>query len=108
MQQYIMKISHLFSLLSLFTTTSLLAQDRPIGYWRSHLPYNETICIATDGITAFVATPQSFYTNNTATEEITPYSKIDGMADVGMSYVAYDTLTETVVIGYSNSNIDLF
>ncbi len=105
-----MKISRLFSLLSfsLLTTTSLLAQDRPIGYWRSHLPYNEAICVATDGVTAFVATPQSFYTNNTAAKEITPYSKVEGMSDVGMSYVAYDTITQTVVIGYSNSNIDLF
>jgi hypothetical protein len=105
-----MKIRHLFSLLSfsLLSATSVSAQDRPIGYWRSHLPYNEAICVASDGVTAFVATPESFYTNNLATKEITAYSKVDGMSDVGMSYIAYDTISETVVLAYSNSNIDLF
>lgn len=105
-----MKIKHLFSLLSFsfFTATTLSAQDRPIGSWRSHLPYNQAICAASDGVTVFVATPESFYTYNLAAEEITPYSKVDGMSDVGMSYIGYDNSTQTVILAYANSNIDLF
>ncbi|RYE24173.1 MAG: T9SS type A sorting domain-containing protein [Sphingobacteriales bacterium] len=105
-----MKISRLFSLLSvsLLSTTAIFAQDRPIGYWRAHLPYNQAICVASDGVTAFVATPESFYTNNMASKELTPYSKVEGMSDVGMSYLGYDATTQTTVLAYSNSNIDLF
>ncbi len=84
------------------------AQDRPIGYWRSHLPYNTAVSAAFDGITMYVASEQAFYTYNIATGELAPYSKVEGMADVGMSYVGYDALTRTAILAYKNSNIDLF
>ena len=105
-----MKIRHLLSLLSfsLLSAASLSAQDRVIGQWRSHLPYNKAISVASDGVTAFVATPESFYTYNLASKEITPYSKVEGMSDVGMSYIGYDNSTQTVILAYANSNIDLF
>ena len=92
--------------LSLFSTVN--AQDRPIGYWRSHLPYNSANSVAYDGTTLYVATSQAFYTNNTKTNELTPYSKVEGMSDVGTNYVDYDDKTKTAILAYSNSNIDLF
>lgn len=84
------------------------AQERPIGYWRSHLPYNRAIGVATDGATVFAISEQSFFSFNAKTGEESSYSKVDGMADVGMSQIAYDASTNTVVLGYKNSDIDLF
>ena len=84
------------------------AQERPIGFWRAHLPYNTSISVATNGSTAFVATNESFYTYYYVDEYLESFSKVDGMADVGMAYVGYDRYTETVVLAYRNSNIDLF
>jgi Predicted periplasmic ligand-binding sensor domain len=94
-----------FSLISAITTQ---AQDRPIGQWRAHLPYNKAVGVASDGNTAFVATQESFFTYNVAEGEMTSYSKVDGMSDVGMSCIGYDATTGYVILGYSNSNIDLF
>lgn len=84
------------------------SQDRPIGYWRAHMPYNKAMSVAYDGTTIYAATEKSFYTNNTVTNELTPYSKVEGMSDVGMSYLGYDNKTKTAVLAYANSNIDLF
>lgn len=84
------------------------AQKIPIGQWQSHLPYNTALSIATDDVNVFVATRHSFYIYNAANEEAIPYSKVNGMSDIGMSKIGYDRLTETVVLGYTNSNIDLF
>ena len=84
------------------------AQDLPIGYWRSHMPYNNAISAATDGITIFSGSSESFFTYNAADHEISTYSKPEGMSDVGMAYIGYDAATGYAIIAYSNGNIDLF
>ncbi|XZF13232.1 type IX secretion system anionic LPS delivery protein PorZ [Chitinophagaceae bacterium MMS25-I14] len=93
---------------ALLLTVSATAQEKPIGYWRSHLAYNTAKSIATDGSTIFTATDLSFFTYDVIGKEITPYSKLDGMADIQMSYIGHDALTGTTILAYSNSNIDLF
>ncbi|MBS1585345.1 MAG: T9SS type A sorting domain-containing protein [Bacteroidetes bacterium] len=87
---------------------SLRAQDKPIGYWRSHLPYNNALSVATDNVTVYAATDLSFFTYNTASEELSSYSKAEGMSDIDMKYVAYDATTATAVLAYKNCNLDLF
>ncbi len=80
----------------------------PIGYWRSHLPYNNAVSAATDGVTIFAGSSESFFTYNAAENETTTYSKAEGMADVGISYIGYDATTDYTIIAYTNGNIDLF
>ncbi|WP_165836359.1 type IX secretion system anionic LPS delivery protein PorZ [Taibaiella soli] len=94
--------------LLLFSAFISNAQDRPIGYWREHLPYGSAVGIATDGRTIYTATNFSFFTYDLVSGEMTPYSKIDGMADIQMSCIGYDATTQTAVLCYQNSNIDLF
>ena len=93
---------------SLLSLPYLNAQDRPIGYWRAHMPYNNAVSAATDGNTLFVGSDQSFYTYNVAQEETSTYSKVEGMADVGIAFIDYDATTGTTIIAYENCNIDLF
>lgn len=93
---------------SILSATFCRAQDKPIGYWEAHMPYNTAISVATDGNILYTACNQSFFTYNEATGETVPYSKVEGMSDVGMAYVAYDVATSTAVLAYQNSNIDLF
>lgn len=92
----------------LLSAVAVHAQDRPIGSWRSHFPYNSAVSAATDGVTLYVATELSFFTYNTASGEIATYSKVDHMSDVQMSYIAHDIASGTTILAYSNSNIDLF
>ncbi len=85
-----------------------MAQDRPIGYWRSHLPYNTALGVATDGITLYTACTEAFFTYDNDNGNIATYSKVEGMSDIGMACVAYDHATKTTVLAYQNGNIDLF
>ncbi|RYZ35480.1 MAG: hypothetical protein EOP49_33470, partial [Sphingobacteriales bacterium] len=84
------------------------AQQHPIGTWRSYPSYNGSVSIATNGTRIFAASDQSFFVFNVSQDEMVPYSKSGGMADVGVSFVDYDQTTGTTIIVYTNTNIDLF
>lgn len=103
-----MKIRILFFLLGLSLASQHYAQDRAIGHWRAHVYYNNALGVATDGVTLYAISDESFYTYNPAQGELKGYSKADGMSDVKMSCIAYDPVTDMVVLAYRNTNIDLF
>lgn len=84
------------------------SQDRPVGYWRSHMPYGTCVSVATDGTKMYVAGSRAFYTLDLVSKETEGFSKVEGMSDLGMSYIGYDRETETAILAYSNSNIDLY
>ena len=85
-----------------------VAQERPIGYWKSLLPYNSALGVATDGNTLYTICNQSFFTYNAREAKTEQYSKVEGMSDVGMQCISYDPATNTAILVYSNGNIDLF
>ena len=89
-------------------TIAAIAQDKPIGYWESHLPYNSALGVATDGTSLYTVCNQAFFTYNPAKHDVQPYSKVEGMSDIGMQCVAYDAATATTILVYANGNIDLF
>ncbi len=98
----------LLTLLVGIPTANIFAQGRPIGFWRSHLPYNNVRSMATDGRTIFAATQLSMFTKDIITDEWSQYSKTEGMSDIQMSCIGYDPYTEMVILAYQNGNIDLF
>jgi streptogramin lyase len=90
------------------SSPSAFAQGEAIGQWRSHLPYNNVVSAATDGNKLFVAGKSSFFSYDISKDEIQTYSKVNGMSDIELSYIAYDNVTQMAVLAYTNSNIDLF
>ncbi len=97
----------LLQIFIIFFSYTAFAQEVPIGYWQSHLPYNVGVGVATDGMTLYAACQQSFF-SFTNSGVITPYSKVEGMSDIGMVAIAYDAATSTTVLAYQNGSIDLF
>ncbi len=97
-----------FSTLFLLCAFVASAQNKPIGYWDSYLPYNSSLGIATDGQTIFNICNQGFFTYNSANNSLEDYSKVNGMSDLGMQCVGYDAATSTTVLVYTDGNIDLF
>ncbi len=93
-----------FSLISL----SASAQQRSIGRWRAHLPYNNAMGVATDGNTLYTISEKGFFTYNAVTGEQEKFSKVEGMHETGTAAIAYDAATGTCIIAYENSNIDLY
>lgn len=80
----------------------------PVGQWTSFYTYNQTTALANDGETIYVGTKSGFCTYNNTDGSLETFSRSSGMATAGISAVAYDLLSEYTIIGYENSNIDLF
>lgn len=103
-----MRMKTIISLFCFFLSHNLWAQNQAIGSWRAHLPYNLALGVASDGNKLFVACPSSFYTYDLIKDEISTYSKVNGMSDIELAYVAYDKSNDLAILAYNNSNIDLF
>ena len=78
-----------------------------IGQWREHLPYRQGISVAYAGNKTFCATESGLYSTDHEDQSLERLSKINGLSDVGFSSLAYDESTNTLIIAYSNTNIDL-
>ncbi|MBL0883345.1 MAG: hypothetical protein IBJ16_08395 [Chitinophagaceae bacterium] len=81
------------------------AQVPPIGQWREHLNYQQTIQVV-KGSQLYCATNKALFSiddNN----ELTRYSKVTGLNDIGIRCIGWDAGTNQLVIAYNNSNLDL-
>ena len=102
-----MNFKSIFTAFFVFCSFISQAQDKPIGYWESLLPYNNSLGVATDGSTLFNICNEGLFTY-TKGELPIPYSKETGMSDIGMQCVGFDKITSTAILAYQNGNIDLF
>jgi len=85
----------------------VLAQGVGIGEWQDHLPYSNCIAVADAGDKIFCATPYSLFTFNKADNTTERLNKISGLSDIGISAISYSTEFKTLLIAYTNTNIDL-
>jgi hypothetical protein len=102
----IVKFSKIVSLF-LMCSLQVMSQDIAIGQWRDHLAYNRGQSVAVAGNKVYCVADGNMFVFDSNTEEIERQTKIQGYSDVGMQRVAYDAQTSTVVVAYSNTNIDL-
>ncbi len=98
----------LFLSILLLLGRSSQAQEVPIGSWYAHTPYNSGIAIANGNNKIYVASQYAFYTYDLIDHTYDFYSKVNGMNEIGVSTMNYDSQTGYVLIAYTNSNIDLF
>jgi hypothetical protein len=98
----------LIATLVVFTQHSY-AQIESLYKWRSMLTYyNPTDVTFLGSGRVFVTSEVGAYIFDRNQWQSALYNKVNGMHDVQPTRCAYDDLTETVVITYKNSNIDLF
>jgi hypothetical protein len=96
----------LVSMLLLFSYSSF-SQAIGIGEWRDHLPYNQTVSL-TEGLDRiYTATPYSIFYFDQNDNSINRISRINGLSDIGISRIGFNKETQTLLIAYSNTNIDL-
>lgn len=96
------------SAITLLAVQNVAAQQLPIGYWRSLLPFNSVQGLATDGHLIYAIAEKGFFSLDPGTGSFETYSKVEGMHETNTAVMAYDRTTSTCIIGYQNSNIDLF
>ena len=83
------------------------AQHIPIGTWQTHLPYSNTNSVAVSKDYLYASSQYAVFSYNLHDGSIKKYSKSEGLSDVGVSCIGYDTTTSSLIIAYSNSNVDI-
>ncbi len=77
----------------------------PIGQWREHLNYQNTIQVIR-GDNLYCATNNNLFIVDDK-NELERISKISGLTDIGVRNIGWDNLTGQLLIAYNNSNVDV-
>lgn len=78
----------------------------PIGSWQTHLPFTSTLAVADAGDLVYSATGTSMYSYNKTDNSFNRLSTPAGFSDVGIRGITYDPHSRTLVVAYTNSNLD--
>lgn len=95
------------SLFLLVSTITGYTQTTGIGQWRDHLPYSDCISVKEVGTRIYAATPYSVFYYDKEDNSIQRINKVNGLSDIGISAMNYNAAYNTIVIAYTNANIDL-
>ena len=83
------------------------SQTAPIGNWADYFTYNQGIAVVNSGSKIFWATPHSLAYYDTEDHSIEKFSKVQGLAETRVGHMNFDAASQTVVVGYTNGNLDL-
>ena len=75
------------------------------GQWREHLSYQNTLQVIRGDKIYAATTAALFSVDNT--QEINRYHKVNGLSDIGVQQIGWDSQTEQLIIAYKNSNLDI-
>lgn len=84
-----------------------LISQIPNGTWRDHLPYSNVRRLAEVNNKIFCATSGGLFSYNKTDNSLEKYSKVNGLADIGITALEYSENLQILVIGYENGNIDI-
>jgi len=94
-------------LFSLFFINKIFSQEIAIGQWRDHLPWNSCISVTEgDGI-VYCATKYAVFSFDKSDNSLSRMTKVNYLSDIGVSKIAYHKALKTLVVAYSNGNLDL-
>ena len=98
---------HLFLIITLGICTCCFSQNIGLGKWRNHFSYDKLYKIVPADGRIYGQAKYGLFYYDTEEQTMIKYSKTDGLSDVGISNMAYDSKTKCMLIAYNNSNIDL-
>lgn len=86
-----------------------VAQTESYYKWQDHLPYNNCIATAEANNLIYAATPYSLFYFDKNDNSLNRLNKVTpgGLSDIGISSIAFCSKLNTLVVAYSNTNIDL-
>lgn len=99
------RILYLFLVFGCF---SIVAFSQGTGSWKSHMAYHNTKAVAEAENNVFAVANGSLYSYDKEDESYRTYIKKDGeLSDNEIDTIAYNAHIKTLLIVYSNGNIDL-
>lgn len=75
--------------------------------WRDHFHYPDGVAVTTDNTHVYHANANMIFSLRLDDNSIERLSKVNALSDVGISAVAYDMQSSTLIVGYENGNLDL-
>jgi streptogramin lyase len=105
---FLSRILLVFSML-MVSLYHVAAQSVNYNQWQDHLPYNNCIATSEANNLIFAATPYSLFYFDKTDNSLNRLNKVtpNGLSDIGISSIAYCSKLNTLVVAYSNTNIDL-
>ncbi|MEZ4910624.1 MAG: hypothetical protein R2774_07150 [Saprospiraceae bacterium] len=83
--------------------------DLPIGEWKSFLSYKEGLWVTQSNSKIYYASSVGMFTiSKQNIEDVTFYSRENGLSEVSINTLYYDKFNDQVLIAYNNSNVDFF
>ncbi len=79
----------------------------PSRTWRDHLSYTHATRLAEVDNKIYCATEGGLFSYNKSDNSIQKYSKVNGLSDIGISTMGYSETYHSLVVCYSNGNIDI-
>ena len=101
------RLPGLVGLLLLLTGPARAQRTAGYGDWQLHLPTKHPLQLADAGDRVYVAAENAFYFLDKKLNTTQVLSRRDGLNDVGVAALAYDSVTRQTVVAYRNANIDL-
>lgn len=90
---------------AIFFHCSLYAQD---WRWKSYLAYYNTTLVAEANNNVFAVADGSLYCYNKEDQSLQTYSRLNGLSDVTITQLGYNSDVNTLLLVYDNGNIDLW
>lgn len=86
---------------------SVNGQGIAIGSWRSHVNLSDIKQIVDAGDKVFCVSGLGLFSVDKSDNSYQQYSKATGLNDVGISTIAWNSNTLSLIIAYNNSNVDV-
>jgi len=99
-----------FLIVSAFSLTCLLQSlwgQIPMGQWRTHLPYQFCTLSEATSSKVYCSATGGLFSYNLEDNSVEKISKVDGLSDNGVSAMRWMSESETLILAYQNSNIDI-
>lgn len=78
-----------------------------VGEWRDHLSYNSCNSVAKVGNVVYASNGTGLVKYNTSDNSVEKISKINGLSDIGINLLRYNSYNNTLLVIYENANIDV-
>lgn len=84
-----------------------LRAQMAVGQWRDGFDYSQVHRVEPAAGSIYAAARGGIFRLDTASGSMERLNKTTGLSDAGVATIAYDSVSRTLVVAYTNSNIDL-
>lgn len=102
-----MKIISRFLVLVAILSLKVYAQEIPIGSWRDHLSYNNSVSVTYGNDVVYCASESAIFSYDTKEKTIDRLNLITGLSDIGISQIKFNGYNNKLLVTYQNGNIDI-